>query len=111
MVIDPSLILGTLSTVVVAVISYFLKRTINTVDGHDRDINEIKRTYVTKGELKETRDELKDGLEKVSSDVEEIKENCLSKRDYYRVQAKTEEKIDKIYDILMKMNGGNHHAN
>ena len=111
MVIDPSLILGTLSTVVVAVISYFLKRTINTVDEHDRDINEIKRTYVTKGELKETRDELKDGLEKVSSDVEEIKENCLSKRDYYRVQAKTEEKIDKIYDILMKMNGGNHHAN
>lgn len=110
MVIDPSLILGTLSTVVVAVISYFLKRTINTVDGHDRDINEIKRTYVTKGELKETRDELKDGLEKVSSDVEEIKENCLSKRDYYRVQAKTEEKIDKMYDLLLQMNGGNHHA-
>ena len=111
MVIDISLILGTCITAVVAVISYFLKRTISTVDRHDQDINEIKRTYVTKDELKETRDELKDSLAKVSSDIEEIKGNCLSKRDYYRVQAKTEEKIDKMYDLLLQMNGGNHHAN
>lgn len=111
MVIDISLILGTCVTAVVAVISYFLKRTISTVDRHDQAINHIQMTYVTKDELKDVKGELKGSLDKVSSDVEEIKENCLSKRDYYRLQTKTEEKIDKMYDLLLQMNGGNHHAN
>lgn len=110
MVIDISLILGTCVTAVVAVISYFLKRTIGTVDRHDQAINHIQMTYVTKDELKDVKGELKGSLDKVSSDVEEIKENCLSKRDYYRLQNKTEEKIDKMYDLLLQMNGGNHHA-
>ena len=77
-----------IATVVIAIIGFFLKRTMTTQDMHSRDINEIKQTYVTKDELKE------------------VKERMLTKQDYYRLQTQTEKKIDKIYDLLLKHHGG-----
>lgn len=104
-------ILSSIGTLALGVISYFLKRTISKTDDHDKDIQDIKRTYVTKDELKDFKSEFKESLNKISDDVEGIKENCLSKRDFYRVQAKSDEKIDKMYDLLLKMNGGSSRGN
>lgn len=87
-------IVGTAITIAITIIGYFLKRTISKQDKHEEDINKIKLTYVTKDELKEVKD-----------NVEDIKERMLTKQDYYRLQTQTEQKIDKIYDVLIKNRG------
>lgn len=100
-------IVSSLGTLIIGVISYFLKRTINKQDEHDKDIQEIKRTYVSKDELKEFKGEFKSSLDKLSEDVEDIKRSCLSKQDFLATQARTDSKIDKIYDLLMKGRNAN----
>lgn len=109
---------------VTAVLSFYLKRTANKVDEHDREIPrltrsadkveehekqiaEIQRTYVTKDEMSAMRKEIKDELRKISGDVAEIKASTLSKADFIRTSARTDEKIDKLYDLLVQR-GGNH---
>ena len=98
-------IICTITTVVIAIIGFFLKRTMNTQDTHSKDINRIKLTYVTKEELKESKEGLSADIKLTQADVKEIKEQMLSKQDYYRLQTQTEQKIDKIYDLLLKQRG------
>lgn len=94
--------------IAVTVITYFLKRTIAKTDEHDKDINQIKQTYVTKAELEAVRTEIRDDVSELGADVKEIKEKSLTKADFYRTQTATEQKIDKMYDLLLKLSkGGN----
>ena len=74
-------------------------------DEHEKAINEIKRTYVNKDELKEFKSDINKSLEKLQQDVDNIKENSLTKREFLQIQNKTEGKIDKIYELLMKKEG------
>lgn len=97
-------IVGSVATIAIGIISYFLKRTMSKQDQHENDINHIKLTYVTKEEFKELKSDTTSSMEKLQKDVEEIKENTLSKADFYRSQTKTDEKIDKIYDMLIELN-------
>lgn len=99
-------IVGTAATVAIGIISYFLKRTMSKQDEHDKDIHQIKLTYVTKDELKELKEETADGISKLQRDVGEIKDTTLTKADFYRLQSNTDSKIDKIYDLLIKINRG-----
>lgn len=99
-------LMGILVAAATGVVGYFLKRTMDKVDGHDKDINQIKQTYVTKDEFKDQRLEFRTELAKISDTVDDIKENGLSKTDFYRSQADTNESIKRIYDLLIKYNGG-----
>lgn len=114
----------------IAIIAFFLKRTMtrtdshdadineikrtyataSTIDSHGKDINEIKRTYVTKGELKEIKSELRDETKVLAADVSEIKNNYLTKDDYYRKQVESDRKVDRIYELIMKEKGGHGNA-
>lgn len=76
------------------IITYFLKRVIDEVDKNKSDIGVIKTTYVQKSDFDEVKNE-----------VTKVKENYLTKDDFYREQLKTEQKLDKIMDILMEMKG------
>lgn len=87
---------------VMTVIGYFLKRTMTKVDEHDKDINVIKQTYVTKDEFKELRAEIKADLDKISDDMDEMKERNLSKQDFYRSQSEVQESIKQIMNLLIK---------
>lgn len=87
---------------VMTVIGYFLKRTMTKVDEHDKDINVIKQTYVTKDEFKELRAEIKADLDKISDDMDEMKERNLSKQDFYRSQSEMQESIKQIMNLLIK---------
>lgn len=91
-----------------SIIGFFLKRTMHTQDSHSEEIEYIKRSYVTKDELREVKTELTQGLKKTQSDVEEIKERMLTRDEFYRTQNQTEGKIDKIYDLLISRSGGLH---
>jgi protein tyrosine/serine phosphatase len=99
-------VLGVAAALVIGIIGYFLKRTMSTVDSHDKDINEGKRIYATKDDLKELKTEMRDETKTLAADVSEIKDNYLKADDYYRAQAGMERKLDQIYGLLMKAKGG-----
>ena len=100
------IILGVIATLAIGIIGFFLKRTMNTTDTHDKDINEIKRTYVTKDELRELRTEVRDEIKDLADDIAEIKKTCLTKDDFYRKMVDVERKQEKILDFLLKERGG-----
>lgn len=86
---------------VTGVIGYFLKRTISKQDEHEKDINHIKLTYVNKEELKEVKNDVNKGLDKLQQDVDSIKSNTLTRKEFMQSQNKLENKIDKMYDLLI----------
>lgn len=102
-------ILTTVTGLAIGTIVYFLKRTMGKVDSHDSDITGIKLTYVTKNELADLKEDVAASTEKLAKDVSGIKDKYLTKEDFYRTQAKTEQKLDKMYDLLLKISqrGGN----
>lgn len=98
-------IVATAATIVVGVISYFLKRTMSKQDENERDIKHIQLTYVTKEEFKDFKDETSGGINKLQKDVESIKDNTLTKADFYRLQSATDKKLDKLYELMIEIKG------
>ncbi len=90
-----------LATACIGAISYFLKRTMTKQDEHEKAINYIKQTYVSKDELKEFKDTVNKGLDKLQKDVDDIKSNSLTRKEFMQSQNKLEGKIDKLFDRLM----------
>lgn len=88
--------------IAVTIISYFLKRTINKTDDHDKAISEIQRNYVNKKEHAHDIDELKSELRQVSKDLSTLKDTTLKTTEFYRVMGRNEEKVDKMYDLILK---------
>lgn len=97
-------ILSTAATLAIGIITYFLKRTMSKQDKHEEEINHIKLTYVTKDDLKDVKLEFATTTQKLQKDIEEIKDTCLTKKDFIREHMHLEEKVDKMYDILVNMN-------
>ena len=85
-------IAGIVFGVIVGIIGFFLKRTINQVD-------RLEENKACKSEVVELKKEM-EGFERNISDV---KSNYLTKEDFYREQAKTDRKLDDIVDYLMKI--------
>lgn len=94
-----------LAGIAISVIGYFLNRTMEQVDEHDKDIQTIKQTYVTKDEFKDLRNEIKAELTKISDDMDDMKANSLTKMDFYRAQSDTNDSIKRIYDLRIKGGG------
>ena len=102
-------IVGIIFSAVMGVGAFFLKRTINQTDSHEKDINEIKQTYVTKDELKELKNDTKQSIEKLSKAVEEIKETCLTKKEFYQsISELKQENRDQNQLIMELIKEGRH---
>lgn len=96
-------VISLLITAAIGVIAYFLRRTIAKQDEHERSINNIKLTYVTQDQLADTKSDLRDEIKAMRSDIGSLKDTTLSRADFFRSQAATEGKIDKMYDLLIKV--------
>ena len=92
-------IFGLIISGAITIISFFLKRTINQTDDHDKSINEIKRTYVTKDELKDLKIDLNKSIGKLQSDVEK----CLTKRDFYQSINEVKEENKDQNKLIMEL--------
>lgn len=96
MIIDATTVLSIYSgilTLLIGVIGFFLTRTFKELD------NKIssKEFEVAKKDIEENAD-----------DIRRIKDNYLTKDDYFREQAKVDKKLDSIMEILMQLSkGGN----
>ena len=81
----------TIITALIGVIGFFVKRAYDS-------LNE----KATKAEL----EEVKKDLEVSKNDISKIKDNYLTKDDFFREQTKTEKKLDDMLKILMDMSRG-----
>jgi cell division protein FtsB len=99
-------LIGIAATIITGALGFFLRRTIGEVDTAKNDIKEIKEKYATKEELDVFRGDLKDEIKKLSDGIDNIKDNYIKKDDFVRAIADTNNRVEKIYNFLLDMNGG-----
>lgn len=87
----------TITTIAIGVISYFLKRTIDRSDKLGEIVQELKEAqftlsdkYATKAEVAE----IKATMQKLSDNIDYIKEHTTKNEDFIRVMTRLESKID-----------------
>lgn len=83
----------------IAIISFFLKRTINEADRHDKEIKEIQLSYVTKGELKDVKTDVNKSISKLQTDVEQ----SLTKKDYYNSINEVKDEIKTQNKLILEL--------
>lgn len=91
----------TIITIAIGVISYFLKRTIDRSDKLEETVQELKEAqftlsdkYATKAEVAE----IKAAMQKLSDNIDYIKEHTTKNEDFIRVMTRLESKIDSYYN-------------
>jgi hypothetical protein len=80
----------------IAIVGFFLKRSYNQMDKQEARISELEEAKASK-----------EDFEKLGNDIACIKKDYITKEDFFREQAKTDRKLDRIYDILLEIKGGN----
>lgn len=93
-------------TIITGIIGFFLKRTISAVDSCTFEIKDMKKEYATKEELDAFRGDIKDEIRKISSNIDDIKDNYIKKDDFVRSMSDTNIRLERIYNFLLDMNGG-----
>lgn len=108
-------IITTAITLGIAVITYFLKRTMGQVD----EIRRIDGATVTRADLKECTEELKRDIRQIRedytpkdthqkdfdecrSDIKQIKAEYLTKDDFIREMNKMDRKLDQMLELMLK---------
>lgn len=88
-------------TIALGIISYFLKRTIDKSDKLEESVQELKESqftlsdkYATKAEVAE----IKAAMQKLSDNIDYIKEHTTKNEDFIRVMTRLESKIDNYYN-------------
>ncbi len=87
--------------IALSVIGYFLKRTMDRLDKNEIAVSEIKEAqytlsdkYATKAEVAE----IKIAMQKLSDNIDYIKEHTTKNEDFIRVMTRLENKIDSYYN-------------
>ncbi|HAJ96576.1 MAG TPA: hypothetical protein DCO72_02410 [Ruminococcus sp.] len=90
-------IITTVFSVVLGIIGFFLKRTMDRLDHNETAVQEMKEMqyalsdkYATKAEVAE----IKAAMQKLSDNVDYIKEHTTKNEDFIRVMTRLESKID-----------------
>lgn len=92
-------IITTAITLALGIIGYFLKRTMDRLDKNDAAVQEMRENqytladkYATKAEVAE----IKSAMQKLSDNVDYIKEHTTKNEDFIRVMTRLENKIDNF---------------
>lgn len=91
----------TIITIAIGIISYFLKRTIDRSDKLEETVQNLKEAqftlsdkYATKAEVAE----IKAAMQKLSDNIDYIKEHTTKNEDFIRTMTRLESKIDNYYN-------------
>lgn len=107
-------VVGIIITAVVGVVGFFLKRTMNRqdtfatkedvkrvekeVEEHKQDIKKLNEKYATKEELKEIKADIAD----MRAVIDYVKDNSISREDFFRNIMELKGDIKDLKDFLMK---------
>lgn len=96
----------------IAIIGYFLKRTIDRQDKVENDVNKLKENAVTEADFKELTNmvsdlrekfvskeemrELKETIKEIKSSIDDIKENTVRDKEFIRCITRLESKLDSM---------------
>lgn len=86
-------------TAVIAVIGYFLKRTMNRSDQNEISIRELRDDLLTLSDRYATKEEIreiKESMSKLSENIDYIKEHTTKNDEFIRTMTRLETKIDKL---------------
>ncbi|MDR1629886.1 MAG: hypothetical protein LBS36_06710 [Oscillospiraceae bacterium] len=113
-----------ISGVIIGIISFFMKRSVFLqIDELKQIVKEVKDKSVARHDydfaICECRDDIKKirqdytprsvhtkDIDECKGDIKRITEDYITKEDFFREQAKTDRKLDRIMDILLEMKGG-----
>ena len=84
------------ATVVIAIISYFLRQSFARIDRMHNDLAQLRQDTVRREEYDKAIDELRD-------DVKDIRDNYIKRDDFYREISKLDRKLDAIMDKVIVM--------
>lgn len=86
------------------VIGFFLRRIVNHLDSKasKKDITELENALADKASDRELQS-IKDSVSAIEKELHTVKEDYITKEDFFREQAKTDKKLDRIMDILLDM--------
>ena len=95
-------VITTVITIAIGIISYFLKRTIDRSDKTESDLQELREDqymlsekYATKAEVAE----IKATMQKLTDNIDYIKEHTTKNKDFIRVMTRLESKIDNYQQM------------
>ncbi len=95
-------VITTVITIAIGIISYFLKRTIDRSDKTESDLQELREDqymlsekYATKAEVAE----IKATMQKLTDNIDYIKEHTTKNEDFIRVMTRLESKIDNYQQM------------
>lgn len=106
-------------TLGIGIISYFLKRTMNQSDKTVQRLQAVEQNAATKDELKESRKELYEEINRIREDytpkkthekdfdecrqdIKDIRANYLTRDDFIREMNKMDRKLDQMLELMMK---------
>ena len=92
-------VITTAITIAIGIISYFLKRTMDKIDKLEEEMYNSRETqyslsekYATKAEVAE----IKANMQKLSDNIDYMKEHTTKNEDFIRVMTRLENKIDQL---------------
>lgn len=85
----------------IAVIAFFLKRTIGDVDECKTEIDSVKENYTKKEVMEKFDRDISRNLEQIGKDLKEVQINYIPKDDFYNEMAKIDKKMDRITDLIL----------
>lgn len=94
-------------TTMIAAITFFVKKAFNDLEkkADHSDVEKLETQLADKADSESVRS-LERDVAGLRGNIDEIKDNYLTREDFFREQIKTEKKLDKIMDILMELKGG-----
>ena len=116
-------LIGLLATALIGAVVFLIKRTLfSRVDDLAKEVREIRDSSMKKADYEKAQEKLSDAIEEIKrdytprsvheksydelrADIKKIMENFLTREDFFREHAKTERKLDRVLDILMKKGG------
>ncbi len=104
---SPAEIYSLILTTLIGVVGFFVKRAFSDISlkADHSELERIEKLLNDKAD-RSALTALEREAENSRNSISEIKDNYLTREDFFREQVKTEKKLDKIMDILMEMKGG-----
>ena len=88
-------IITTVITVILGIIGYFLKRTMDRNDKNEMAVQELRDNLLTLSDKYATKAEIREiKAKKLSENIDYIKEHTTKNEDFIRTMARLESKID-----------------
>lgn len=89
-------------TTILAIIAFFLKRTISDVDACRVDITNMKERFATKESVEKFQEDVSGKLDIIQRDLNQVQLNYIPKDDFFKEMSKIDNKIDRIQDLIIE---------